>query len=128
MAKARVIIDTNFLLVPVQFKIDIFEAIPLLLHEPVELCIMEGTLDELIKIAKEGPVKDRIAAKVAMQLVKQKHLKGLASSFKNVDTAILELATEKDYVATQDRELKQKLKAKNVRIITLKSKGHIALG
>ena len=48
--KRRIILDTNFLLIPGQFKVDIFQEIGKIMGESYELCIFQPTIDELTKI------------------------------------------------------------------------------
>jgi len=126
----RVILDTNFLLVPGQFKVDIFEEFARTLSFPYQLCIFKETIDELSKIA-ESKKRDASNAKVALKLIKQKNLKSLPNSYTQegfyIDKIILENITDNDIVCTQDKELKRQLrqKSKKIRILTLKSKKHI---
>ncbi len=126
---AKIFLDTNFLLIPVQFKVDIFEELERIAENQPEIIILEPILGELEKISETGNTKDKTAAKVALQLIKQKHLKVVPSSFKKpVDDIIVMAVKEGDFVATQDKELKKRLKAKKVGIITLKNKSYLATG
>ncbi len=126
MQKIRVIIDTNFLMIPGQNKIDIFEEIKRLMTTPYQLCIFKETIDELSNIAI-GKGKDSGNAKIALKLIKQKNLKTLKnSSTENsyIDEIILSNITDSDTVCTQDKALKRLLKHKfpKIRIITLNRK------
>lgn len=126
MQKIRVIIDTNFLMIPGQNKIDIFEEIKRLMTTPYQLCIFKETIDELSNIAiSKG--KDSGNAKIALKLIKQKNLKTLKnSSTENsyIDEIILSNITDSDIVCTQDKALKRLLKHKfpKIRIITMNRK------
>jgi hypothetical protein len=124
----RVILDTNFLMIPVQFKVDVFSEIQRLMTEPYELCVYQGTLDELDDLA-QGKTKKASQAKTAIMLIKQKNLKSLPNSIneKYADNLILEGVTSKDIVCTQDQALKRLLrhKHKGIRLITLKSKKYL---
>jgi uncharacterized protein len=124
----RVIFDTNFLMIPKQFKVDVFSEIKRLLNEPYELCIYQGTIDELLDLSK-GSGNKANAAKLALKLIKQKNLKSLPNSIneKYADNLILEGVTNKDIVCTQDQALKRLLRAKHkgIRLITLKSKKYL---
>ncbi|RJQ15671.1 DNA-binding protein [Candidatus Woesearchaeota archaeon] len=126
---AKVYIDTNFLLIPYQFKVDIFTEIKRLLEEPAEMVIVEKTFQELANVIKTANMKDKTAAKMALQLIKQKHLKADASFLdRSVDDILLSIAKPGDYVATQDAGLKRKLKSKKIKIITLKNKKYLSFG
>jgi hypothetical protein len=124
----RVVLDTNFVLIPIQFKVDIFNEIKRLLDEPYELCVYQGTIDELTDLAK-GNGKTAVTAKTAITLIKQKNLKSLPNSIneKYVDNLILEGVTNKDIVCTQDQALKRllRIKHKGIRLIALKSKKYL---
>ena len=124
--KTRVILDTNFLMIPGQNKIDVFEEIKHLMTTPYQLCIFKETVDELEKIAKGG-TRDKINAKVAIKLIKQKNLKTLKNSsteVSHVDDIILGNITDSDIVCTQDKALKRLLRHKfpKIKIITLNRK------
>jgi rRNA-processing protein FCF1 len=124
----RVVFDTNFLMIPTQFKVDVFLEIKRLMTEPYELCIYQGTVDELEVLAK-GNSKNAMHAKTAIKLIKQKNLKSLPNSIneKYADNLILEGVTNKDIVCTQDQALKRLLRHKHegIRLIALKSKKYL---
>ena len=124
----RVIFDTNFLMIPTQFKVDVFAEIKRIMTQPYELCIYQGSIDELQDVAK-GSGKDTGHAKIALSLIKQKNLKSLPNSIneKYADNLILDGVTSKDIVCTQDQALKRLLrnKHKGIRLITLKSKKYL---
>ncbi|MEM4638153.1 MAG: nucleotide-binding protein [Candidatus Woesearchaeota archaeon] len=123
--KKRIILDTNFLMIPPQYKIDIFQEIKKIMNEPYEMCVFKETITELKKIAS-GKGKDSSNAKVALLLIKQKNLKSLKNSHNlgYVDDIILNNITDEDIVCTQDKALKKRLKEKypNIQIITLNKK------
>ena len=122
----KILLDTNFLLIPAQFKVDIFSEIERIADFPYELCILEQTIDELNKIIKEQKGKNREAAKLALQLVKQKGLNTIRNSQKgNVDDIILDIVDSSYVVATQDKELKRLLKKKKIKTIILRAKKYL---
>lgn len=126
LQKTRVILDTNFLMLPAQHKIDVFEEIKMLMNTPYQLCIFGGTVDELSKIAS-GKGKDSSAAKVALKLIKQKNLKTLKNSStenSHVDDVILGSITDSDIVCTEDKALKRLLRHRfpKIKMISLNRK------
>ncbi|MFH1073146.1 MAG: hypothetical protein V1743_07000 [Nanoarchaeota archaeon] len=127
--KAKVILDTNFLLIPGMFKIDIFTEINSMVNVPHEIWIVAQTSAELEKIITGKGKKDEIlAAKLALVFIKQQSLKIARSSKReSADDAILDLARKDDFVATQDKELKKKLNSKGVKIIVLRQKTHLSI-
>jgi hypothetical protein len=120
----KIILDTNFLLIPIQSKVDIFAEIDKICMFKYELCIVDKTIDELNNIIEKQRGKYKQAAELALKLIKSKHLKILAThQDTDVDT-ILASFSEKGYiVATQDKELKNRVKAK----IILKQRKYLVL-
>ncbi len=127
----KIVLDTNFMLIPGQFRVDIFSEISRICDFSFEIVILDRTLDELKGIIASQKGKDKAAAKLAMQLIEKKKPRIVVSKtaiFKNVDKIILELASkEKLIVATQDMELKSMLKKLGARIIVLRQKKYLKL-
>ncbi len=127
LMEKKVVLDTNFLLIPGQLGIDIFSGIEEVMKYPYKLYIFDRTIEELEKIKSEQTGKHRDAAKLALELVKSKHLNIIRSTSNQiVDDLIFELAlTDRDViVATQDKGLKKRVKHN---IIYLKQKKYIAI-
>jgi uncharacterized protein len=124
----KVILDTNFLLIPGLFKVDIFTEIRNLAHFNYELFIIDKTIDELKKIIDNQFSKsyDKLNAKIGLQLIKQKKIKKIKSDC-YVDDAILKIADENTVVATSDKELKKKLREKEIKLILLKQKQYLVM-
>lgn len=125
----KILLDTNFLLIPGQFKVDIFSEIHRICDFSYEIVVLDRTIDELESIAAQQRGKDKMAAKLALQLIKVKKPVILASktaTFKNVDKTILELAAkERLMVATQDRLLKSELKKLGIGLIELRQEKYL---
>ena len=70
----KIILDTNFLLIPSQFNLDIFAEIERIVPGNCELFIIDKTIDELESLIqdKRQKVKDRQAAKLGLLLIKAK--------------------------------------------------------
>ena len=130
--KTSIILDTNFLFMPGELGIDIFTEIERLVNEPHELCVMDSTIHELENILREtARQKQGLNAKLALILIKQKNLKTIrGSSTKYADDSIIEYTAQnpKTIVATQDGELKKKIKKIPARIITLRQKKYLEMG
>ena len=127
--KKKVILDTNFLLIPGQFKVDIFAQIHRIMDFQYELCIVDKTNIELNKLAVVGKEKDRFASKLALVMVRQKSLKTLHSfgSKKSVDDIIVKKSDSNTFVATQDKALRNRLKKKGAKIIGLRQKKYLVI-
>jgi len=110
----RIVLDTNFLMIPGQFGTDIFEEMKTL-DFSYTIHIVSGTLAELDKINEKDKSKDKIAAKIGKGLVKAKTINIIDFPNENVDDALVELSKEPDViVATQDAELKRRLHGKKL--------------
>ena len=75
---------------------------------------------ELLKLS-EGNSKDSAAAKLGYVLVQQKDLKMLPGSG-HVDDEIVDMVEEHTVVATQDKNLKERVKNKGAAIITMRQR------
>jgi rRNA-processing protein FCF1 len=104
-----VLLDTNFLLVPEKFHIDIFEEIKRIIPN-AKLATVEPVVGELQKLKKKlalGFVKK-------IEIIKKKG---------NADKALLETAIEKKAVlCTNDNALKRKSLSAGVPVIYLRKK------
>jgi len=123
----KVILDTNFLLVPGTLGVDVFTKIREL-DPSAELFVVDKTIDELNKIQAEQK-KFRSAAALAVQLLEQQKVKIIKTEKnKNTDLIIAETAEKNKYaVATQDKGLKKLLRQKQIPIIILRQKKYIRL-
>lgn len=121
----RIILDTNFLLIPAQFKVDIFSEIRRIADFKYQLCVLDKTIDELKKIQKEQRGKHKAAAKLALALIKNKRIKKLkTTSEKYVDDLLAQYSRKDAIIATQDIGLKRRLKKP---YIILRQKKYLAL-
>ena len=122
----KIILDTNFLTIPYQFNIDIFEEIDRVIAGDYELTTLDCVVEELKKLEKSRG-KEATAAKVALTLIKEKNVKIINTGEKNVDIKIYRMADKNTIVATNDRNLRQRLKNKNVKVLYLRSEKHIVM-
>src|SRR3989344_4131346 len=99
----KIILDTNFLMLPSQFKIDIFKEIDRIIDEKYEIFIIDKTKEELEKLIKGGKEKERKAARLALQLIKKFNIKIINAQGDNVDDIIVQLKDKDTIVATMDK-------------------------
>ncbi len=124
----KIILDTNFLLIPPQFKVDIFSEIDRICNFNYELSIIDKTVDELkkiIKTAKKG--KDKAAAKLALALLKTRKIKKIKTKEGYVDNLILKSINKDCILATQDVLLRKEAVKKGAKVIFLRSKKYLIL-
>lgn len=124
----KVIFDTNFLFLPIQFRVDIFNEIKDLIgcFEPIVLSV---TIEELKKLSVKGSEKTRRQALLAMELTKRCKIIHVDVKFgEKYDDIILRIAKEENcIVATNDRELRRKLRKSNIAVIFLRQKSHLQI-
>ncbi|MFT4282823.1 MAG: PIN domain-containing protein [Candidatus Woesearchaeota archaeon] len=127
--KKLVVLDTNFLLIPGELGIDIFTEISRIMQEPHTICVLSSTIEELNKlIIKNGKKKEGFNAKLGYIMIKQKKIKVINTKNEYADKDILDLAEKKDIiVATQDKELKTRLKKLKKQVILLKQKKYLEI-
>lgn len=120
----KIIIDTNFLMIPAQFGIDIFTEIERITNFKHEICVLGKTMKELEKIMQEQKGKHKRAAKLAKQIVESKKIKIIETNEEgSVDQTLIKMAEKaKIAVATQDKLLRARLKEKGAYLIGLRHK------
>lgn len=123
----KIILDTNMLLIPVQFNLDIFDELERIIGKNYQIIILDSVLEELQKIAKSKK-KDAKAARVALQLIEDKEITIVKTKIKSTDKSIMEIADKDTIVATNDQHLRRTLKNKNIKTIYLRNKKFLELG
>jgi rRNA-processing protein FCF1 len=125
----RVILDANFFLVPSKFKMDIFEELAKLLNQRFEPVLLSTTYEELLTMAEKGSPSRRRQASLALKLAEKcSRVNAGKSAEETNDDVILRVATEwKSPVATNDRELRKKLRARGIPVIFLRGKSRLEL-
>jgi len=118
----KVILDTNFLMIPYQFKVDIFSELDRI--GPFKLFVLDKTVKELEKLAEHEKGKNKLAARLALTFIKAKALNIItALQDEYADEALVRLSKEGYTIATQDIELQKKIKKK----IILRQKKYLEL-
>lgn len=124
----RVILDSNILFVPFQFRVDIFDELEALLgkYEPI---VLSTTMDELKSLTKKRSAKMQRQASSAFELVRRCKVVDVEKKpSESYDDIILRIAREsKSPVATNDKELRRKLRGEGVAVIFLRQKSHLEM-
>lgn len=118
----RIILDTNFTMIPAQFNIDIYSEIKRICDFRYNIYVLDKTIDELKKIIKEQRGKHKRAASLALQLLKAKKVSIIKTKQGLVDDLIVDIAKKSDYIATQDLALKKRVRTKGAHVITMRQK------
>ena len=114
----KVILDTNALMVPEQFGVDIFSELLRLGY--AKWLVPASVLGELRSLAMRADKgKDKIAARVALGMAEGCEAVGVDNY--NADQAIIDLALETGAaVFTNDKALKKRLFSKGITVIYLR--------
>jgi len=125
----KVILDSNFLFVPLQFKVDILEGMTSLLNRRFEPILLSPTYHELQTMAERGSPKLRRQAAMALKLAEKCRIFSVEKrKGETNDDVILKVATQwKCPVATNDRTLKQRLRDISIPVIYLRQKSRLEL-
>ena len=125
----QIILDTNFLLIPANFHIDIFSEIDRICHFKHELYILDKTIQELNEIIKSQKGRDKAAAKLALLLLKKKNVHEISTNENlSVDDLTLKTANKQEFmVATLDKELRKKLRDKCIPLIVMRKGKYLIL-
>ncbi|MCK5283022.1 MAG: hypothetical protein KAK00_06440 [Nanoarchaeota archaeon] len=126
----KIILDTNFLMIPFTLKVDIFLEIDRVIIDEYRLYIIDKTIDELDNIIEKQSGKQKQAAKFALELIRKKKISKIKTETNNndVDHEIISLLEKQDYIiATQDKLLKAKIRELNKKIIVLRQKRYLAV-
>jgi len=116
-----VLLDTNALLLPVQFGIDLFAELQRILGSYSPL-ILEGSLRELERIG-EGKGRDAAAARVGHALAERCGVIHVQNTTIPVDEQIVHYADHSGcVVVTNDIALKNKLMERGIRVIRIRKR------
>ncbi len=106
----RIVLDTDFILEALKNRIDVKVELARIMDYNYEICVLDRTLDEL---------KGKKGEKLARTFIEG--LKIIETSRdKSVDELLFGL--NDIIVATQDRELKEKLKNRDIAVITIRQR------
>lgn len=119
--------DSNFLFIPLRFRVDIFEELKRLFGENVRYIVPSVVVDEL-KLLKEN-ANNSFKKKVDFALLlteKCRVIKEVVKPGENIDDVILRISIERGYVvATNDSELRRRLREKAVSVVYLRQQAFL---
>ena len=101
-----IILDTNFIISAIKYKIDIQEELSRIFPVLFRICVLDSVLIELKKLTKSPTT--RLEAVLGLKITSPFYV--IKTENKNVDYSLVELSKNKGVVvATNDKELKEKL-------------------
>lgn len=122
----KVILDSNFLMIPFQFHIDVFQEIEYLLQKKVDFVVPSAVKTELTGISTRGG-EGAPEASLALQLASRcRVVEVTLQKGESVDDAIVKASQKLGaIVATTDIELKKRLRDINVPVVYLREKSKL---
>jgi len=125
----RIILDTNFLFIPSQFHLDIFEELNRVIGQRIEPLVLSPTVEELQKFVRSKSVKISKQALLGLKLAEKcSIIKVKRKNDESNDDAILRTALKMMCaVATNDRKLRRKLRDVGVPVVFLRQKSTLML-
>ncbi|MDD5337562.1 MAG: hypothetical protein PHS02_03710 [Candidatus ainarchaeum sp.] len=121
-----VILDTNFLLIPHQFRIDIVGELEKLIEGPHQLAVSDAIIGELRGLAKSHG-KEGAAARVALEGIRKGAIKIMEGREQDADRWIVDYCSKNPgtVVCTNDVALRRELKKFHVRIVVMRTRTRI---
>ncbi|MBI2557803.1 hypothetical protein HYW20_00630 [Candidatus Woesearchaeota archaeon] len=123
----KIIIDTNFLMIPYKYRVDIFSEFNRICDFNYKLIVFERTIHELRRIIEKQAGREKKAAQFALKLIGLKGVSMLKSGNTDVDSLILENLNDDTIIATQDAALKRELLKKGTSVIILRQKKYLEM-
>jgi hypothetical protein len=124
-----VVLDTNFILIPIRFGVDIRAELGRVVEASFVLAVTPAVLEELRRLedkVKSSEVKDiRFALDTASEM---KVIDDVLAEGEEVDDQLLRLAVERGHiVATTDAGLRRRLREKGLPVVFMRQGRHLAL-
>jgi rRNA-processing protein FCF1 len=125
----KVILDANFLFIPLQFNVDVFDELSKLLNRKYEPVILSSTKKELEGLAESSSQKIQKQALLALRLAKKCNFINIEKAQnESYDDVIVRIASEwKVPVGTNDKDLRKRLRKIGTPVIFLRQKKHFEM-
>jgi len=125
----KIIVDSNALFVPQEFKIDIYTELQRILNRNFKLILITPVKHELETLSQESSPKMRKNAAFALKLAEEcTYTEVLEKPNEPTDEAILRVAQAwKAPVFTNDKLLKQKLRDISIPVIYVRAKSRLEI-
>jgi len=122
----KVILDTNFLLLPFQFKLDIFSEIERVLEMPKEILVPSLVLEELKRLSARGNRAAKLGLAILEQKIKEGKVREVKSSGRTDDWIAGNAEKLDAVVCTNDIGLRKRLLRK-AKMLVLRNRSHLEL-
>ena len=126
-----VVIDTNFLLVPAQFAVDIFTEAERVLERNLDFVLLSSTLDELEQKLQAATNKTEIRHfKIAKELAKRCRIVESDEELVKLpvdDQVLAYTQSVRGVLATNDKELRVRARSNGVPVLILRGMKYLVL-
>lgn len=110
----------------VKFRIDLDSELQRVLDEPAKNCVLDSVIAELNHFAKKNSATGK-EAQLCLRLIDRENFFIQRSPKGEVDDVIVSISDKNALVATNDIELRKRLKSKGIKTIYLRAKKHLAI-
>ena len=124
-SQVKIALDTNMLLAVEKFKLGLLEEIESNFPKAL-IAVPEQVLQELEILQKRSKSLEK-QVKIAKEVLKKAKFKVLQSKESNADKALLELSRNGFIIATNDKELRKKVKKNSGKCLILRKKKFLVL-
>jgi len=123
----KILCDTNFLLVPLRFGVDVFSEADEALNDLTEFFVSSRVVDEIKLLRKDAKPSFEKELLFALKMIEQcKVIEDTSETL--VDDSLIELARINNMViGTTDSELRKKARMEGVKVIYLRQKRYLVL-
>jgi len=125
-----VVLDTNFIVMPAQFGMDIFTETQNTLERSVNFVILTSVISEIETLAERASRTEKRWFRIAMDFVERCQIIDYQPSKTDltVDEQLLEYLSETGYIlATNDRKLKYSARKMGISVLMLRGKKKLML-
>jgi rRNA-processing protein FCF1 len=122
-----VILDSNFLFIPRRFSVDIFEELETILGKGIRYLVTRASIQELELLKEEAKPSFKKEVEFALLLAEKCDIiDNKVRPEETVDDSILRIAAKEGFlVATNDTELRKKLKKAGISVIFLRQRAYL---
>ena len=124
-----VILDSNFLFIPYRFGVDIFDELERLLGVPLRCLVPQCVIDELQSLDNDASPGFSKEIRFALKIIERCKIVDInPAEGEAVEDHHLRIAVQTVYpVATNDSELRKRLKNEKVSVIYLRQRAYLML-
>ncbi|NOZ82492.1 MAG: PIN domain-containing protein [Euryarchaeota archaeon] len=120
----RAVLDTSFLLMHLQERVDVFTELKLMLGE-VELVVPEQVLEELERLAERGGRMGRFA-RSALEVARRR-CRVVRVRAGSADEAVERLAGRGTIICTNDKVLKERVRKRGSPVVFMRARSKLVL-